>query len=61
MPATTKLTETILAGEVLPPDAKTVEVSAQSGAAAATVATAAGEAALKAADRYGFVARQITP
>jgi integrase len=61
MAATTELTETILAGDILPPDAKTVEVSAQSGAAAATVATAAGEAALKTADRYGLVARQITP
>ena len=58
MDAETEIAEAGIAGDILPPDAKTVEVFAQSGA---TVATAAGEAALKTADRYGLVARQITP
>jgi len=54
MAATTEITEDGLAGDILPPEAQTLEVVAPGGV------TAVGEAALKAADRYG-VARQITP
>jgi len=55
MPATTESTETGIAGDILPPAARSVEGAVQSGV------TAAGEAALSAADRYGAVALQITP
>jgi integrase len=55
MPLTTESSEIGIAGEVLPPDAQSAEVSLQNGI------TAAGDAALKMADRYGVAAMQITP
>jgi len=55
MPATTESKETGIAGDILPPAARSAEGAVQSGV------TAAGEAALSAADRYGAVALQITP
>ena len=55
MPAPTDSTETGIAGEILPLAGRSVESSVQSGV------TAAGNAALKTADRYGVAATQITP
>jgi integrase len=53
MDATTEFAENGIVGEILPPAAQPAAVSAPGGV------TAAGDAALKTADRYG-VARQLT-
>jgi integrase len=62
MTAKAEIAETGIAGEIFPPDAPpTAPVAGLVGVSAPNGVTAAGEAALLAAEHYGALARQITP
>ncbi len=62
MTAKAEIAETGIAGEIFPPDAPAAAgAPGFVGISAAAGVTAAGEAALKAAEHYGALARQITP